>query len=492
MAAEWIAIVDVLLAAAMLYYVYTWLVRTRSAAIVVGLLAFVLLYFGASTFQLHLTTRILQGFYAVALLAVIIIFQPELRRILENVGFIGGQARGDATAPPGVRSITEAAFELAAQRIGALIVLRGRGPLARHITGGIPLDAAISPQLLGSLFDPHSPGHDGAILIDGDRITHFASYLPLSQQLDLSPQYGTRHRAALGISERTDCLAIIVSEERGDVTLARDGHLTPQADVATLRAAVEGFLPGGVAADAPGRSWFRRALQQPVAKVGALGVATSLWFLTGAPAEPPLRARVTTPILYENLAENFYIATVGAETAQAEIEGPPDLIAALQQEPPGLIIDLEGLGVGTHVLQATPESFQLPEGVRLLDAEPNSLEVQLESFRMSTVPVSVKVAGQPAEGFRVARAVADPPQVRVLHKEDALPPNVLILTEPVDVEGARRDVDGTAKLVWPTGFRRARDEPDSVTVRIMLEAVTPTPPAANALVPARAGESPGE
>lgn len=476
----WFAVVDVAIAAAMLYYVYTWLVRTRSAAIVLGVLALLALYFTASALQLQLTTRILQGFYTVALLAIIVIFQPELRRILENVGFIGGRGGVETAASPTLRTVAETAFALAAQRVGALILLRGRGPVDRHITGGVPLDGAVSSPLLASLFDTSSPGHDGAVLIDGDRVVKFGCYLPLSTRTDLDPQFGTRHRAGLGISEVTDGLAVIVSEETGEVTVALEGRPDAQADATTLEQTLLNFRRGGAAVE-PGPGWLRRLAHRPMAKLGALAVAAVLWVLTAVPQESSVRAQFDAPILYENLAESFYIGSGGPEAAQVELEGPPDQMTALQQDPPSLVINLAGRGAGTHAVPIMEESFSLPEGVRLLDATPKRVEVRVEPFRMSTVPVAVEVVGHPAEGYQLGEVSADPPTVQVLHKADALPADVVITTDPVDVEAARKNLSVVVALVWPTGLRRAPAQPEAVTAQVEIREVTAPPLAATAL-----------
>ena len=478
----WTSVLDIALAAAMLYYLYVWLVRTRSAAIVVGLLALGLVYLVANALGLHLTTGILQGFYAVALIAVIVIFQPELRRILENVSFLGGRTGQGAGDPSVSRMVAEQLFDLAEQRVGSLIILPGSGPVDRHLTAGIPLEGGASPQLLASLFDTHSPGHDGAVVLDGARVTHFGCYLPLSQQADLHARFGTRHRAALGISEVTDCLALIVSEESGEVSTASNGTITPQSTAAALEHTMEEFLrtTRPVARHAV-RGW-RRLVRRPAAKVGAVAAATALWFLTETPPVPAVHARVQSPILYENLADELYIASGAIESVHAELEGPPDSIAALQQEPPPLVVDLSEAGVGAYAAPVTDTQFRLPEDVQLVDAAPTSIALHIEQFRVTAVPVAPALTGEPHEDFLVAQVMVDPESVEVLHKADALVRDLQIATEAVDVSGLRKDLEVSVALVWPVGMRPV--QPDIKDVRVLvrlselvaLPLATPEPP----------------
>src|SRR5919112_6164292 len=172
-----------------------------------------------------------------------VIFQEELRQLFERIA-VWSLARkrtptlGLSTSDILVRTVAD----LAKERVGALIVIRGNDPLERHITGGIPLNGKLSAPLLKSIFDPHSPGHDGAVLVEQDSIARFAAHLPLSKDLRQLANVGTRHSAGLGLAELTDALCIVVSEERGTISIARDGKLREVENLQQLGASIESFL----------------------------------------------------------------------------------------------------------------------------------------------------------------------------------------------------------------------------------------------------------
>ena len=192
----------------------------------------------ANVFDLTVLNWLLRNSLTGLLLGVLIIFQPELRRALERVGRTGLRAvRGRGAYDQVIDIVAGASRTLARQRHGALLVLERETGLEEYIASGRRLDAEPSEELIAGIFYRNAPLHDGALILRGDRIAAAACTLPLSDTL-LPQHYGTRHRAALGISERTDAVAVIVSEETGEIALAVDGHLTPRLDGDGLRQAL--------------------------------------------------------------------------------------------------------------------------------------------------------------------------------------------------------------------------------------------------------------
>jgi uncharacterized protein (TIGR00159 family) len=211
-------IVDIIFVAVLLYTAIVWARQTRAAFVVRGILILGGIYILARYLDLQMTAWVFQGFFAIFLIMIVVIFQEELRQFFERIAVWSFTrkripALGSNTADILVRTVSD----LAKEHVGALIVIRGSDPLERHITGGIPIDGKLSGPLLKSIFDPHSPGHDGAVLVEQDCITRFAAHLPLSKNLTELSHVGTRHSAALGLAELTDALCIVVSEERGTI-----------------------------------------------------------------------------------------------------------------------------------------------------------------------------------------------------------------------------------------------------------------------------------
>jgi diadenylate cyclase len=232
----WRDIVDILVVAVIAYSLLRLIRGTRAVQMVLGIVAVFLLYEAAVILKLVAVRTVLETLLFYLPFAIIVIFAPELRRALATFGrtpflswFSGYQAAET------ISDIVLAATSMSARRIGALIVVERREGLKTYIENGVSLDAAVSYDLLVTLFAPGTPLHDGAVIVSGERIAAAASFLPLSLKEGLPKRIGTRHRAAIGITEETDALAVVVSEERGMISVARDGQLIEDLDGKALR-----------------------------------------------------------------------------------------------------------------------------------------------------------------------------------------------------------------------------------------------------------------
>ena len=231
--------IDILLVATVLYRVFVMFKETRAVQMLLGLGGLMVASFLARRFDLFSTSWLLDNFWSFWVLALIVVFQPELRRALTQLG----QSRFFQGVTAGVREqqahlmddVVKAADALASKRIGALLVLERSTGLRNYAELGVPLDALVSSDLLVSLFLPYSPLHDGAAFIRGDRIAAAGCFLPLSRNTQLGRAMGTRHRAALGLTEETDAVVLVVSEESGRISLAMAGQMETLLDRETLR-----------------------------------------------------------------------------------------------------------------------------------------------------------------------------------------------------------------------------------------------------------------
>ena len=240
-----IDIIQVLLLAFLVYKLILWMKNTRSYTLLRGILFIIAFVVLANVFQMEVIVWLMQNVGVVAITAVIIIFQPELRRMLERMGqsnlmssFLSINRSGEENkrfSDHTLNELVRASYEMSEERTGALIVLEKDIPLDEYEKTGIPIDGVISSQLLVNIFEHNTPLHDGAVLIRRDRVTSATCYLPLSDNMDLSKKLGTRHRAAVGISEVSDSLTIIVSEETGHVSYAQSGRLYSAVTPSELR-----------------------------------------------------------------------------------------------------------------------------------------------------------------------------------------------------------------------------------------------------------------
>jgi diadenylate cyclase len=230
-----VALLDIFLTALLIYGLFSLIRGTRAVRLVIGVTVLYAVYVLAQALGLQLLSQILQAGAVVGLLALVVVFQPELRRGLERIGRVG--SLGWLFAPSARRSVERvagvlagAAVSLAAERIGALIVIERETGLQDASETGVMIDAELTPDLLETIFTPHSPLHDGAVIVRGERLVSAGVVLPLSETGVYRERFGTRHRAALGISEQTDAIAIVVSEETGSVSLVERGRIVRNLD----------------------------------------------------------------------------------------------------------------------------------------------------------------------------------------------------------------------------------------------------------------------
>ncbi len=264
--------VDILIVAYLIYRVLLLLRGTRAVRVALGLLLVFAVYSVARWLGLQTLDWLLSAIFGYIVFAIIVLFQSELRRVLAMLGqtqiFRGLRAE---TPKDTIDDIVAASTAMAAERRGALIVFERGVGLRNYVDQGIRLDAVISYDLLFSIFHTDLPLHDGAVIIQGDRIAAASCFLPLTTNPRLSRELGSRHRAAIGISEETDALALIVSEETGTISIAMDGQLTRRLDAATLRRRLREALVEDEERDAkkPGESSAGDALDAGAATQGA-------------------------------------------------------------------------------------------------------------------------------------------------------------------------------------------------------------------------------
>lgn len=219
-------IADVLLVALLLYNLLLLIRGTRAVQVVIGILVLVVIYYMARFLELPALETTFENFFIILPLAILVLFQHEIRRALASFGRnpLWGLGHRQSVAKA-LHDVAFAASTLSERRIGALIVFERQEGLRNYVENGIAIDGILSLDLLIALFHPDSPTHDGAVVVQGSRILSASCFLPLTRNFELSKELGTRHRAALGITEETDAVAVVVSEESGDISLALGGDL---------------------------------------------------------------------------------------------------------------------------------------------------------------------------------------------------------------------------------------------------------------------------
>lgn len=259
--------IDIGIVAIIIYYIITLLRDTRAMQLAKGLVVLFAVFLISRWLHFDALNYILGGAMQIGAFAIIVIFQPEFRNILERMGrFKVGRLMDLANDTPEIddaltiASVVKAASDMSATKTGALIVLERETRLGEFISTGVMLDANVSSSLLENIFVPNTPLHDGAVIIRGSKIMTAGCVLPLSANTNLSTELGTRHRAALGLSEATDAVIVVVSEETGKISVARNGSLTRNLSAESLTKALEKiFVQDAPAAEIIGKIRFWRS-----------------------------------------------------------------------------------------------------------------------------------------------------------------------------------------------------------------------------------------
>jgi diadenylate cyclase len=249
---RWTDLLDIGMMAYIIYRALLILRGTRAIQSLAGLVVLILLYAGADWLDLVSIHWLLEKFFVYIVLAVIILFQQDIRRGLARAGgrlfFVSGRRTTDLSM---LEELVRASFAMASRRVGALIAIERGASLDEYVESASILDARVSHDLLLSVFHPTSPLHDGAVIIQKNRVAAAQAFLPLTQSKSVSRFFGTRHRAGIGLTEETDAIVIIVSEERGAVSLVEGGTLRPASDANELREALQRVFQAADEPDKP-------------------------------------------------------------------------------------------------------------------------------------------------------------------------------------------------------------------------------------------------
>jgi diadenylate cyclase len=347
--------------------------RTRARPALLGLATLFGIYLVARQVGLGLTAAIFQAFFAVLVLVLVVVFQDDLRRIFEQVGAWVSRrgAAEEVTGAGPIEVVVRAIEHLAATRTGALVVVPGREPIDRHVEGGVELDGRVSEPLLLSIFDDSSPGHDGAVVLSGDRVSRFALHLPLSADRDQLDGVGTRHAAALGLSERTDAFCIVVSEERGTISIANGGRLR---EVGRPRAlAIELRRHQRPPREARGRGWLQPRFRDALL---AVGIAAGLWVVQ-VPGSVVTEAEVEAAVVVEKLPEEFRLEGIEPKTVTVRLTGRRRDLVLARQGQIEVRVDALLARLGRRSFSVSPELVAHPEGLEVTSVQPGSVKISI-------------------------------------------------------------------------------------------------------------------
>jgi diadenylate cyclase len=378
LAVRWQDVADVLVLTFVLYRLYLWLRGTVALQVLLGVLVLAAAAFAADQVGMMLTSYVLRGLGAVAAIGIVVVFREEIRRGLGRVNPIRwwrarrGLAAGGGT-PSFARTIADAAFQLGRERIGALIVLPGTDALDEQLTGGVDIDGVPSPELFEAIFHTASPIHDGAAVMRAGRIRRAGCFLPLTARGDLPDHLGTRHRAALGLSEKVDAAVVVVSEERGEVSLVSAGVIgtaaSPEA-LATRIVELRGS-PAAAPVSMRGPAGHHRVRDSMALLVIAGLVIGAWWVVVGEPGTVVTR---TVSVEMRNVPDDLEATPPRPDRVAVHVRGPRTRLDTLGASDVQAWVDLSGSRAGRarHRLEASA-----PAGIEITEIVPAEVLVRL-------------------------------------------------------------------------------------------------------------------
>lgn len=464
---RWQDVVDISVLSFVLFRVYVWLRSTVALQVALGMLTLAAAAFAADHTGLVLTAYVLQAMGAVAVLSIVVLFREELRRALGQAsplrwwrdrkgGGMGEGARERVYAP-----LSEALLALARKRIGALVVLTRRDAIEDHVTGGTPLDAVLSGPLLEAIFQRGSPVHDGAVVIERDRVRLCGALLPLSSSTELPDAYGTRHRAALGLAEKCDAVVLVASEERGEVALAIAGQLVPappSMDLLSRRLLELVVLEGKGARVATSAPWVKKRRRQRLADQG-VGVAILVGVIAAWHAVAGERSSVitrTVPVELRAVPAGLDFEPPQPGEVTLQLRGPRRLLLATDAADLRTSIDLSLAKPGQNDLGVVAAA---PAGVQIVRLVPPRITVEV--LERKRVPVVVQLEARFPRALRVREVI--PKEVPLVGKATYLQGQSQIRTRPILAAQVAERMARVA-LIVPAGARLAEDRSSDVVV----------------------------
>ncbi len=465
---NWRAVLDIFLIAAGLFFLYRTLLRLGTWKIVAGILIAMAVIFGAYLLDLKGIEWIYSNVSNVILIALVVIFQPELRKIFERAASLRRkEIVNPETELP--KLISDVCFALAQQKRGAILVFPGKEPIREWVSGGYALNAEPSFPLIMSIFDPNSPGHDGAMIIRNGLISRFGARLPVSQSKSLSEEYGTRHHAAMGLAETSDALVLMVSEERGNILFFHQGKALPVNTKADISAQIMSHWQNTAAFPFVLYKWRRQwnfFIQMTVSLLIAVVFWTSLVIARGEILERVF----TVPVEYSGIVENQALVGDKITEVKLHLAGSKTDLDVINPAFIGVKIDLSKALPGKQTYAITSENIKLPRGVHLLDAIPSSLPLTLAAIMEWEAPIKPQLVGRLPHNLKLKSIIVKPEKIRVLSPaEEGLAKAVNVTTTPIYLETIQEDTTLLCKIIAPPNIQPAGRRWPDVEVTLVVK-----------------------
>jgi uncharacterized protein (TIGR00159 family) len=463
---RWQDVVDITLNSYILFRCYVIFRITNAFRILIGLALLWIFQRVAVSIGLIVTSWVIQGITAVAALIIIVVFRNEIRSVfqIKNIKTLFWGLPQQPFHTP-VQIIADSVMDLSRKRIGALIVFPGKEDINEKIQNGILWDGAISKEMITSIFWEDNPVHDGAIIIEGDRIHEVGVILPLSHRQELPSYYGTRHRAAVGLAESTDSLIVVVSEERGTIQVVKDSAITPVLKKDDLEKHLQLHL-GLVVKDPSGQKKEKNELR--IAALISVILITSVWLSITRGMDSLVTFEI--PIEYMNRNPGMEILDASVSSVKIQLGGSGPLMRTLRPDHVRVKIDLGKSVVGQNIYTITNENISLPPGIILKSFDPAVVDVTLDVPDKKDLPVQVDWTGKLPENLRMEKVEIEPSIVQIIGGRQLLKNITTVYTEKIPLESIQSSRTIIVNLALnPASLKVAPGFKDKITVECTVK-----------------------
>jgi uncharacterized protein (TIGR00159 family) len=464
---RWTDVIDIAFNSYILFRLYALFKGTTVLRVLIGIAILWLFQRIAVSLNLVLTSWAFQGIIAAAAIIVIVVFRNEIRSVLQAKtlkAILWGYPHKTAQTP--IEIISESVFDLAGRRHGALLVFKAKDDLQEVVHSGIPWNGVVSKEMILSIFWPDNPVHDGAAIIQGDRISEVGVILPVSRRKDLPSHYGTRHRAAAGLAERTDAVAVVVSEETGKVVVAQDGKLRSARGKNELAQVLGEVL--GLQLNTKGLSRKRQKLELSAAGLISFLFITALWFGFTRGSDTLITRDV--PIGYMNRPAEMEILETSVNAVRIQLGGSGAILKSLGPEQVQVRLDLGKAAVGQNAFTITNESIKLPPGVLLKSVEPSVVDVTLDVQARKKLPIQVDWTGRLRDFLALTEVEIEPDKITVIGGRSILDTLSTLYTEKVRLDNIEKSGEITVSLALrPASLKVAPGSKERIRIAYTVE-----------------------
>jgi uncharacterized protein (TIGR00159 family) len=431
-------IADILIMTFLLYQLYTWFRGTRAIQVLLGLGVVTLIYFGTRFLGLYMTSWVLQELGTVLIILIIVVFQAEIRQTLYRFSLLRHMldSRQD-TQHSQFQEIAETLFTMAARNTGALLVFQRNEPLNDLVSNGVALDCEISPQMLESIFYNGAPLHDGAALIRDGRIALASCHLPLSVNPDVPQNLGTRHRAALGLSERCDAVTVVISEERGSVSLVSDGKLKVMLSTTELISSLDDLLRSDT--PTPEISFREKLFSNLLPKMALLLGVCVFWALITT--RQGQITTVTAPVILHGIPDELILLKTTPEEVNVQLKSlsslsPPPSKLDLNAE-----LDASDAKEGQTSIRVHNSNFNLPSGLSITTISPSNVRITTEKKLRRRVPVKVSLKGKLPSALSSMQIICEPDVVDIEGPSSQVSAVESVFTDDIDAALLKKGIE---------------------------------------------------